>query len=122
MQCMADDRRVIEVQVCYAMADWQILRDLKLSQGVTLGEAIKLSGICLEMPDIDPEHMRTGIYGKTKPLDTILRDGDRIEIYRPLRAAPKEARRRRVNKRAGGAAPGAGGAGGAGGRGGARGE
>jgi len=105
MQCMADDRRVIEVQVCYAMADRQILRDLKLSQGVTLGEAIKLSGICLEMPDIDPEHMRTGIYGKTKPLDTILRDGDRIEIYRPLRADPKEARRRRVNKRAKIAAP-----------------
>src|SRR3569832_2415578 len=98
MQCMADDRRVIEVQVCYAMADRQILRDLKLSQGVTLGEAIKLSGICLEMPDIDPEHMRTGIYGKTKPLDTILRDGDRIEIYRPLRADPIEAHHKQNNK------------------------
>lgn len=109
--------RMIAVQVCLATADRQILRDLAVAEGTTLIEAIRLSGIEAEIncaaQQGNPAHLRAGIYGKQKAPDTVLRDGDRVEIYRPLRADPKEARRRRVKKSemkgSGGSVSGAGG-------------
>lgn len=94
--------RMIAVQVCFAAADRQILRNLEVAEGTTLIEAIRLSGIeaetgCVAQQD-KSAHLRAGIYGKQKPQDTVLRDGDRVEIYRPLRADPKDARRRRLKK------------------------
>lgn len=108
---------MIAVQVCFAAADRQILRDLAVAEGTTLIEAIRLSGIEAEIncaaQQGNLDHPRAGIYGKQKSPDTVLRDGDRVEIYRPLRADPKEARRRRVKKSetkgSGGPIPGAGG-------------
>jgi putative ubiquitin-RnfH superfamily antitoxin RatB of RatAB toxin-antitoxin module len=96
-----DKRSLIHVQVCYAKADKQLLHDLTVSEGTTLHEAIKQSGVQLAMPEIDLISCRVGVYGKLKALDTVLQEGDRVEIYRPLIAGPNESRRRRAQKKEG---------------------
>jgi uncharacterized protein len=88
----------IKVQVCYAMPGVQVLRDLTVASNTTLQQAVKQSGVLQDFPEIDLAANRVGIFGKLKPLDASLREHDRIEIYRPLIAEPKEARRRRVAK------------------------
>jgi putative ubiquitin-RnfH superfamily antitoxin RatB of RatAB toxin-antitoxin module len=81
---------------------WQnaqpILRLLDVDAGTTIGQAIEMSGILQEAPEINLVTMPVGIYGKKKTLDTVLQPRDRIEIYRPLIADPKDARRRRAKK------------------------
>lgn len=94
-----DENDLIRVQVCYAKPGVQIVKDLRLPAGATVQEAVERSGILQEMPEIDLAIQKTGIYGKLKPLDTILREHDRVEIYRPLIADPKESRRKRADKR-----------------------
>ncbi|MGE5622194.1 MAG: RnfH family protein [Bacillota bacterium] len=89
----------IHVQVCYTRPDMQFLRDLSLPQGATLQTAVLQSGVLQAAPEIDLSVCRVGIYGKLKPLDTVLREHDRVEIYRPLVADPKESRRKRAEKR-----------------------
>jgi uncharacterized protein len=95
---MADG--LLHVQVCYARRDVQIVRDLDVPAGTTLRQAIERSGVIQDCPDIDLTVCKVGIFGKLKELDTVLREQDRIEIYRPLIADPKEARRRRAGKKA----------------------
>ena len=90
---------MIHVQVCYARSDAQVLRDLNVVAGTSLQQAVLQSGILQDFPEIDLIAGCVGVFGKIKPLDTILREHDRIEIYRPLIAEPKEARRRRVAKK-----------------------
>jgi len=92
---MAD---LIHVQVCYATPREQVLRDLSVAPDSTLQQAVVLSGILQDFSEIDLAAARVGIFGKLKKLDASLREHDRIEIYRPLIAEPKEARRRRVAK------------------------
>ncbi len=89
----------IHVQVCYAQPDIQLLRDLDVIVGTTLHQAITQSGVLQEIPEIDLSVQKTGIYGKLKPLETVLREHDRVEIYRPLIADPKESRRQRADKK-----------------------
>ena len=89
----------IHVQVCFAKPDLQFLCDLSLPIGATVHQAIEHSGLLLQVPEVDFSTCRVGIYGKLKTLDTALRDHDRIEIYRPLIADPKESRRRRADKK-----------------------
>ncbi|RZI42319.1 RnfH family protein [Herbaspirillum sp. HC18] len=89
----------IRVQVCYARPDKQILRELAVEDGATVRAAIESSGVLRESPEIDLENCKVGIYGKLKALDTVLREHDRVEIYRPLIADPKESRRRRAEKK-----------------------
>ena len=91
---MADDS--LHIQVCYARPDRQFLLDLNVAPGTTILQAIEDSGIVQQAPEIDVSVMRVGIYGKLKALDTALREHDRVEIYRPLIADPKETRRRRA--------------------------
>ena len=86
---------LINVQVCYASDALQFLRDLRVPAGTTLEKAIAASGVLAEVPGIDLSTMQVRIYAKKKPLDTVLREHDRVEIYRPLIADPKNARRRR---------------------------
>lgn len=88
----------IHVQVCYVRPDLQFLRDLNLPQGGTVEDAVRQSGVLQAAPEIDMSTCRVGIYGKLKPLDTVLRAHDRVEIYRRLVADPKESRRRRAGK------------------------
>ena len=68
------------------------------SMGTTIGQAIEISGILQDAPEINLATMPVGIYNKKKTLDTVLRARDRVEIYRPLIADPKDARRRRAKK------------------------
>ena len=89
----------IEVQVCHALPDSSFLRSLTVPAGTTLGQALEQSGVLREFPGIDLAVNIVGIYGKKKSLDTVLREHDRIEVYRPLQADPKEARRRRASGR-----------------------
>jgi putative ubiquitin-RnfH superfamily antitoxin RatB of RatAB toxin-antitoxin module len=93
---MADE---LHVQVCYATATQEYLRDLSVAPGTTIEQAIAQSGVLGEIPEIDPALHPVGVYGKKKPLDTVLREHDRVEIYRPLVADPKDSRRRRVQKK-----------------------
>jgi putative ubiquitin-RnfH superfamily antitoxin RatB of RatAB toxin-antitoxin module len=73
-----------------------VVIDLDIEVGCTLEQAIAKSSLLAQFPEIDLTQNKIGIYGKLKPLDTVARDGDRIEIYRPLQADPMESRRRRA--------------------------
>ncbi len=89
----------IHIQVCYARPDKQFLLEQLVEPGITIQQAIQGSGIIQQAPEIDLSVWRVGIYGKLKTLDTILREHDRIEIYRPLIADPKDSRRKRAESR-----------------------
>lgn len=86
----------ITVEVAYALPQVQRLIQVGLDSPATVGEAISASGIVAEFPDIDLARNRVGVFGRRASLETPLRDGDRVEIYRPLTADPKESRRRRA--------------------------
>ncbi len=94
------DVREISVQVCYATPVRQFLRELTVAEGTTLHEAIRRSGVLDEVPEIDLSVLQVGVFGKRRKLDEVLRNGDRVEIYRPLIADPKDSRRRRADKKA----------------------
>lgn len=96
---MVEAATQVSVQVCYALPDRQILRSLVVRDGTTLHEAIRQSGILFDVPEIDLTRSRVGIHGKLKTLETVLRADDRIEIYRPLLADPKDARRKRAGRK-----------------------
>jgi putative ubiquitin-RnfH superfamily antitoxin RatB of RatAB toxin-antitoxin module len=70
--------------------------DLILPDGATVADAIAQSGIREAWPDLEIRADRVGIFARKASLDTMLRDGDRVEIYRPLKIDPKEARRKRA--------------------------
>jgi putative ubiquitin-RnfH superfamily antitoxin RatB of RatAB toxin-antitoxin module len=72
---------------------------MQVEPGTTIGQAIEQSGVLTEFPDINLATQPVGIYAKKKTLDTVLRERDRIEIYRPLVADPKDSRRRRAAKK-----------------------
>ncbi len=86
----------ILVEVVYALNDRQKLLSVKLPAGSTAEEAIRRSGILADFPEIDLAVNKVGIFSKACKLDTVLRDKDRVEIYRPLIADPKEVRRQRA--------------------------
>ena len=88
------------VEVCYALPDARFLVQLDVDVGTTIAEAIAASGVLVRFPEIDLARNKLGLFGKLKPADTVLRDGDRIEIYRPLQADPMESRRRRARHKA----------------------
>lgn len=86
----------IRIDVCYAMADKQELVGLNLDQGTSLQQALEASGLLEKYPEIDLKKNKFGVWNKLSKLDTVLRDRDRIEIYRPLIADPKEVRKQRA--------------------------
>jgi len=86
----------IQVKVVYALPDRSWSVPVTLAAGSTLQQAIVSSGILAQCPEIDLAVNQVGIYGKLRELDTELRTGDRVEIYRRLRMDPKEARRKRA--------------------------
>lgn len=87
----------IAVEVAYAEPSRQFLRQLELDAGATIADAIEASGVAAAC-SIDPAALATGIWSKPAPYTTVLGDGDRVELYRPLKADPKEARRRRAER------------------------
>jgi len=86
------------VEVAYALEKKQTLLELEVSEGTTLKQAVELSGIIDTYPQINLTEDKTGIFGKIAKLDTILREKDRVEIYRPLIADPKQVRKERAAK------------------------
>ncbi|MFM0627615.1 RnfH family protein [Paraburkholderia xenovorans] len=88
----------LSIEVCYAAAGEQALIGVELPAGATLQQALDASGILRRFPQIDLGAQKVGVFGKLKPLDTVLADHDRVEIYRPLLVDPKVSRQRRVEK------------------------
>lgn len=90
----------IRVEVAYALPHQQKLIALEVDAGTTMYEAVLRSGILDVFPQIDPDQDKMGIFGKAvkSPKEHILNDGDRVEIYRPLKVDPKQARLNRASK------------------------
>jgi len=86
----------IEVEVAYALPHEQVILKATISEGGTVADAIKHSGISVTYPEIDLAVNKVGVFGKMTKATAVLRAGDRVEIYRPLIADPKEVRRQRA--------------------------
>ncbi|MEJ2760304.1 MAG: RnfH family protein [Gammaproteobacteria bacterium] len=96
------DRDRLQIEIAYAAAAGEaVVIPLQVPPGTTVEEAIRRSGILEQFPSLDPGENGVGIFARPVALDAVLADGDRIEIYRPLRADPKEARRRRASRQKG---------------------
>ncbi|MEA1080777.1 RnfH family protein [Marinobacter qingdaonensis] len=89
------------VEVAYARPDKQEIVPVTVPEGTTALEAVKLSGIVALFPEVDPESIDMGIFGKVikDPAAHQLREGDRVELYRPLKIDPKQARLNRAKKK-----------------------
>jgi len=99
----------IEIEVVYALQNYQDVITVSVPEGATAREAVEASGLLLKYPEIElGERNKLGIYNKPARPDTVLREYDRVEIYRPLIADPKAVRKQRaeegkVMKKGGGA-------------------
>jgi len=89
---------LLRVEVIFAGEDGVLRKALQIEPGATVAEALRVSGIAadLDVNEIDPA--RIGVFGRVVSVTTPLRDGDRVEVYRPLKVDTKEARRRRARK------------------------
>jgi len=79
--------------------DVQTAIELELEEGTTVRQAIEASQLLILHPEIGPDTLAIGVFGDRVTEGTVLRDGDRVEIYRPLKADPKAARRQRAARR-----------------------
>ncbi len=86
----------MRVEVAYALADRQWLLSLELPAGASVRDAVESSGLIQTAELVEP--LETGIFGHRCALGAVLRDGDRVEVYRPLNFDPMESRRRRAAK------------------------
>ncbi len=91
------DQHPIDVEVAFAAPGRQQIVALRVPAGTTAGEAVELSGLRMVFPGIEPKPV-VGIFSRKVPLEQVLAPGDRVEIYRPLIADPKEVRRRRAER------------------------
>ncbi|AZZ94218.1 RnfH family protein [Hahella sp. KA22] len=94
------DKLKIQVEVAYALPEQQKIIPLAVVEGTTAYEAVQMSGVTHFFPQIELESAKMGIFGKTipDPKSHVLREGDRVEIYRPLKIDPKQARLNRAKK------------------------
>lgn len=90
---VADDREKISVEVAVAWPELQVIVPLDLDAGSTVADAIERSGLGERFPDLELSPERLGVFAEKRDPDDRLRDGDRVEIYRPLKVDPKVARR-----------------------------
>jgi putative ubiquitin-RnfH superfamily antitoxin RatB of RatAB toxin-antitoxin module len=86
----------VSVEVVYALPDRQVVVSVDVEPGTTVREVIERSGILRDCPEIDLQRLRVGTFGRLRALEEAVAPGERIEIYRPLPADPKEMRRRRA--------------------------
>ena len=86
----------ITIEVIYPLPEEQILYQLEVPAGTTVCEGIVASGVLQRYPELVPDALKVGVFGKLATLHTPLRAKDRIEIYRPLLADPKEVRKQRA--------------------------
>jgi len=92
----------ISVEVVYALPEKQYQRVVTLEEGSTVEQAIVASGLLELRRDIDLSQNKVGVFSRTVKLSDTLQEGDRVEIYRPLIADPKELRRQRAERSASG--------------------
>ncbi|ABQ13558.1 RnfH family protein [Dichelobacter nodosus] len=88
----------INVEIVYATAYRQKIISLAVEEGTTAQQAVLAAKIADFFPEIDLNQLDLGIFSQPCRADTPLRDGDRVEIYRPLRCDPKEMRRQRARR------------------------
>lgn len=86
----------VNIEVAYALPEKQTVISVQVGQGTTIEQAVQLSGILEQFPQIDIAKNKLGIFGKLKKADEMVREGDRVEIYRPLIADPKVVRKQRA--------------------------
>jgi putative ubiquitin-RnfH superfamily antitoxin RatB of RatAB toxin-antitoxin module len=86
----------IAVEVAYATPKRQVILAVQVAAGSSVAEAIEKSGIRAEFPDMEIDPAAVGIFSRKVAMDHVLQEGDRVEIYRPLIADPKESRRKRA--------------------------
>lgn len=91
-----ENPKQIPVEVAYALPEHQQIIALNVEEGSTVREAVERSGVLEQFPEIDLASNKMGIFGKLSKPDTVLRARDRVEIYRPLIADPKEVRKQRA--------------------------
>jgi uncharacterized protein len=89
----------ISVELIYIEPNSQNSLKLELVKGSNISQAIQQSGLLERFPEIDLKKNKVGLFSEIQELDTVLQSGDRIEIYRPLLADPKEARRQRAKNK-----------------------
>ena len=87
---------MFSIEVCYAQQKKQDVVRVRLPEGASLQQALEASGLLMKYPEIDLKKNKFGIWNKLSRPDAVLRDKDRVEIYRPLIADPKEVRRQRA--------------------------
>lgn len=90
----------INIEIAYALPEHYYLKSLKVAEGTMVQTAILQSGILQQFTDIDLRENKVGIFSRPTKLTDILKEGDRVEIYRPLLADPKEIRRKRAAEQA----------------------
>lgn len=93
-----ESNNLIDIEVVYGLPHKQVLLSLKVPADTTIENCIKLSGIIQHFPEIIPSEAVVGIFSKPTTLENTVNQGDRIEIYRPLTADPKEMRKLRAEK------------------------
>ena len=85
-----------KIEVIYGTLKQQKLIKLMVDESSTIQQCIEQSGVLQQFPEIDLEETKVGIFSQVKPLDFVVSEGDRIEIYRPLMADPKAVRRKKA--------------------------
>ncbi len=90
---MADPDALIPIEVAVALPDEQVLIELRVPLGATIAEALAAAAIEQRFPELELRPDRLGVFGRPRPPEHVLSAGDRVEIYRPLKVDPKEARR-----------------------------
>jgi putative ubiquitin-RnfH superfamily antitoxin RatB of RatAB toxin-antitoxin module len=88
---------LLRIEIVCVTPGEQVLIPLEVPSGTTAGEAVERSQILRRFPELDLAGVKLGVFGRVVPAATVLGDGDRVEIYRPLLADPKQARRRRAS-------------------------
>ena len=88
--------KTIQIEVAYALADEQFLFNEDVEEGTTVAQALASSKLLVEFPNLNVD--KVGVFGKLVTPDTVLRAGDRIEVYRPLKVDPRDRRREKVEQ------------------------
>ncbi len=89
--------QTFSVEIAYATPAQQMIIPVVIKQGTTAAQAIALSALATHFPELDLTRATIGIFSQVCPLNTVLKQGDRVEIYRPLLCDPKQARRNRAS-------------------------
>jgi putative ubiquitin-RnfH superfamily antitoxin RatB of RatAB toxin-antitoxin module len=95
---MADDKR-LECEVAYALADRQEVVHVSVAEGATVIDVLRASRLLERFPEIDAVTVKLGVFGQVVAHDHVVVAGDRVEIYRPLTADPRAARRARARRK-----------------------